>query len=254
MTGHTVRGLTIEDSSGRCHRVYAGNALLAALHGLAALGPLLTRPTAVGLRRAHDPSGRGFKASSYAYFTDQGVLDPLRPQRARLAAEVGRLTQLAFPKGTRIQQRRFQEEPELLYLEARSRRGVRAAVFVRNSGTEDKTGAQVRGRKSDAGRLGRLLEQLALLLQLRLKDLGKPGAQAALELLEAARKRRLRASGRGAGAERSALLKILEQKEGLLRAGRDGRFELTARGARLLGLRSLAPTPRQASRGGRPAP
>ena len=247
MTGHTIRALSFEDAAGQRQRVYAGNALLAALHSLAALGPLIQQPSAAAMRRAHDPTVRGFKASAYTYFSNQAALKPRRLARARLAAELGRLVKAAFPLDSRIRARYFPEEPELLYLEARVNREVRAAAFVRNSGTEDKTGAHVRGSRKDERRLRQLLDKLALLLQIRVKQFSKPGAQATLRLLAAVRDQQLPEAARDAQSEAGALLKVLQQKEGLIAGDGAGGLSLTPRGQALLELMS-------AGRGARPAP
>ena len=71
-----------------------------------------------------------------------------------------------------------QEEPEMLLLNVLEKGLPAAAVFVRNSGTEDKLSLYLRGRKELEVRLESLAEKIYTFLLLSFKNKNSPMAQA----------------------------------------------------------------------------
>jgi hypothetical protein len=122
----------------------------------------------------------------------------------------------------------------MLYLAVKGADGrQRAGIFVRNSGTEEKTGVNVRGTLEDSAELLRAGEEAILYLARAMKDRGHAMAKAGRAVLEA-----LRAGPRPAppvpeGVNRERLLEELANKEKVIRACAAG-YELTPLGARML--------------------
>jgi hypothetical protein len=81
---------------------------------------------------------------------------------------------------------RFDDEPDMLFANAKTLDGdLRAAVFIRKSGTENKIGISVRGSKGDAPELLRIGEELTLDLATVVKDMGDPMTMAQLKVVQA---------------------------------------------------------------------
>jgi hypothetical protein len=75
------------------------------------------------------------------------------------------------------------EDTDMLYLKALKSGVHTASVFIRNSGTEDKTGVSLRGPLGDKERLLNLGESVLRLLMTRIKDSSSAMAAAERELL-----------------------------------------------------------------------
>ena len=111
----------------------------------------------------------------------------------------------------------------------------RAGIFVRNSGTEEKTGVNVRGSLEDAEALVAVGEAAALYLAREMKDRDHAMARAEKGVLEA-----LADGPRAAGelpipddVHRERLLEEMANKEKVIRACAAG-FERTQLGTRML--------------------
>jgi len=124
----------------------------------------------------------------------------------------------------------------MLYLAVRGADGrQRAGIFVRNSGTEEKTGVNVRGTLEDAEELARVGEEAIVFLARALKDRGHAMAKAERAILEALRggPKAPAALAVPEGVHRERLLEELANKEKVIRASAAG-YELTPLGARML--------------------
>ncbi|MBI3091913.1 MAG: hypothetical protein HYY96_14730 [Candidatus Tectomicrobia bacterium] len=256
-TGHCITAGVARCLDGRELPVFLGNGLKSAINTFAATQRLLRdcEPRRRPALLAH-PFAPGHKRTFYAYYTRKAEFQ--RGSPAWVAVEELLRRQLA--EGLRLERpqepctvRRleFPEEPDMLYLgvhDAAER--LLVGVFARNSGTEEKTGVNVRG----AAELARLLdaageEALRLLLR-RLKDASHPYARAERRILahlarlaEAAGEQ---AEAGGAGCDEAALQALLaeersevnlgrllhemEARQGLLRRAPRG-YALTERGA-----------------------
>jgi hypothetical protein len=69
---------------------------------------------------------------------------------------------------------RFPEELDMLYVSLTLKNGSRAAVFVRNSGTENKTSINLRGAKRDGPRLKKIGLLCVRVLLSTMKDSNNP--------------------------------------------------------------------------------
>jgi len=223
-TGHNISRGHLTTRAGQEVEVFAGNGLKSALNTFVATRGLSPR-------EAHRPFEPGFKRTFYVYYTDKGKLAAASP----VFQGVGRVIEETCTLGPTTPQPR-PEEPDMLYLAVLDRGGrQRAGIFVRNSGTEEKTGVNVRGAIEDGDELVRIGEAALLFLARRMKAVDHPMARAERAVLEAlAAGPRPRAElpiPDGVHAER--LLEEMANKEKVIRACPDG-YERTELGQRML--------------------
>jgi phosphomannomutase len=223
-TGHNISRGHVTTRAGREVEVFLGNGLKSALNTFVATRGLAPREAA-------RPFPRGFKKTFYVYYTRKELLhagsEAFRGVEGviRRACALGEVVEEPRP-----------EEPDMLYLAVRGADGrQRAGIFVRNSGTEEKTGVNVRGTLEDAEELARVGEEAIVHLARTLKDREHAMARAEHEVLRA-----LRAGARAAaalpipeGVHRERLLEELANKEKVIRAVPAG-YELTPLGTRML--------------------
>lgn len=189
-TGHTVTAGRVECIDGSQRIVYFGNGLKSAVNTFAA-----TRELAKELhgeeyyRRLHQPFPPGFKRTIPVYYTDKSLLQPGIEIRRELEEKLlmicrrrfeGRFTPELLPRA---------EEPEMIYIglsepgNDKAPRTTNAAIFVRNSGTEDKTSVYLRGNVKDENDLMAIGGEAALLAGSRLKRADHPYASAELAVM-----------------------------------------------------------------------
>ena len=153
-TGHNItRGyLTRED--GEQIPVFLGNGLKSAINTFAATELLLgSKPVKTYFSGLSRPFPPGFKQTLYAYYVRQDLFQQNSPIWDRLKKAIFKEARtLEFQP--RIVP--FPEEPDMLYIALTHKSGARAAVFVRNSGTENKIGINLRGAKKNAAKLEKI--------------------------------------------------------------------------------------------------
>ncbi len=223
-TGHNISRGHLTTRAGEEVEVFVGNGLKSALNTFVATRGLSPR-------EAHRPFEPGFKQTFYVYYTDKGKLAEDSP----VFQGVARVIEETCALGPTTPQPR-PEEPDMLYLAVNDEAGrQRAGIFVRNSGTEEKTGVNVRGAREDGDELERIGEAALLYLARSMKDADHPMARAEKAVLEA-----LAAGPRApdelpipAGVHAERLLEEMANKEKVIRAGPDG-FERTELGQRML--------------------
>jgi len=112
----------------------------------------------------------------------------------------------------------------------------RAGVFVRNSGTEEKTGVNVRGALEDSGALMEMAEKAVLYLARTMKDHSHPMARAERAILDALSGGPLPESALPVpdAVSKERLLQEMANKEKVIQLGADGTYERTELGARML--------------------
>jgi len=223
-TGHNISQGWLTDATGNERTIFTGNGLKSALNTFVA-----TR--GMSAVEAHHPFVPGFKRTFYVYYTDKPRLAAGSDVFEGVAAAI----EAACTLGP-VRRVVHEAEPDMLYLAVDAADGSqRAGIFVRNSGTEEKTGVNVRGAVDDADALVACGEAALLYLSANMKDHGHAMAQAERAILEAL--------GDGPlpddrlpipdGVHRERLLLELQHKEQVIRAG-EGGFERTGRGARML--------------------
>ncbi len=223
-TGHNISRGRVTRRDGETVDVFLGNGLKSALNTFVATRGLSPR-------EAHRPFPPGFKRTFYVYYTTKELF----AKGSEAFSGVGAIIEEKCTLGPTVPQGR-PEEPDMLYLAVRDDEGrQRAGVFVRNSGTEEKTGVNVRGDRKDAGALIAVGEAAVLYLARTLKDWDHPMAQAEKAVLEALEHGPLAADALpipdGVHAER--LLEELANKEKVIAKCAQG-YERTPFGARML--------------------
>src|SRR3990167_6731612 len=157
--------------------VFAGNGLKSAINTFAAsesllnpLSPPFTKGGKDGIipsdyfQQLHSPFEHGFKKTFYIYKTDKSRLSKETELWNKLAGFIKNICMEKFGNSVELSLKERDEEPDTLYFAiynppipplVKGGEGgfLRGCVFVRNSGTEDKTGINVRGSINDSERL-----------------------------------------------------------------------------------------------------
>jgi phosphomannomutase len=224
-TGHNISKGYLGDrnsSGGSSRVVFTGNGLKSALNTFVATRGLTPA-------QAHRPYAPGFKRTFYVYYTDKAALTAGSDVFEGVAAAITKACSLGP-----VRRVVHEAEPDMLYLAIDGEDGTqRGGVFVRNSGTEEKTGVNVRGPAEDAAALVELGQVAVLYLAAHIKSSAHAMAQAELRILEEVRGGPAQiAEPTGVNAER--LFLELEHKEKVIRAAGDGTWEITDWGRRML--------------------
>ena len=164
-TGHNITTGTLTLPNKKKVSVYSGNGLKSALNTFAATEQLATTLSPQKyIQSIRQPFSPGFKSTLYTYYIHQDLFY----RDSQVWQKVKRLLlQTAKQYGYSGKTRNFADDPDMLYI---SLAEGKAGIFVRNSGTENKISVNLRGRKSDTGKLKKIgLEILKLLFSL-LKD------------------------------------------------------------------------------------
>jgi hypothetical protein len=220
-TGHSVTVGRVTTESGAVRIVYIGNGPKSALNALVASRPLRRESSLTEFhKRLHRPFPRGVKRTVPVYYTDKAILAPGSAFRRQLEAEMMAAARDRFGDRFDIRPHPRDEEPEMFYLafadhaEGDEEGTVRAALFVRNSGTEAKTSVYLRGPAELAEEFSDLVEGAATLLHRLMKDLASPWAIAERAILA-----RLRERGPLPLAEFADLLEGINAKRLLVEMG-----------------------------------
>jgi len=149
-SGHLVWPVEIENEDGEPRLVITGNGILTGLLGAAAI----VRAGLSG-RAAARPFEPGVCSTLYTYFVEKARLyrgSPVWRKDLEIAAEeVARLVrERLLPAGAGISPVSFENDPDMLYLKIEAAGSQVGAVFVRNSGTENKTATYARGAAEHA--------------------------------------------------------------------------------------------------------
>ncbi|HEB73046.1 MAG TPA: hypothetical protein ENI77_10550 [Nitrospirae bacterium] len=194
-SGHSITIGYLETAQGEKVVVFHGNGLKSLLNTFAA-----------GLRRedsglsAQDrfskrvrPYPRGFKKTWYAYYVNKSLWkrgsDVWMETVGAIKKEVEKLDDVI-----KTEEKIFPGELDMLYIPVETGE-FSASVYIRNSGTENKTGVNVRGPLSRSDTLMEMGEAVSLALTPLIKDMSDPMAGAEMELIEKT------AAGRGAPAD-----------------------------------------------------
>jgi len=230
-TGHNISRGEVTTRAGDRRDVFLGNGLKSALNTFAATRGLEPR-------EAHRPFPPGFKRTFYVYYTNKELLAAGSEVFSGVREVVERACAQAGLEPTEVRAR--PEEPDMMYIAVLDPGGgQRAGIFVRNSGTEEKTGVNVRGSLEDADALTRIGAAAAVYLAGAMKDRGHPMAVAEKAVLEALADGPRPADGLldglpvPEGVHHERLLEELANKEKVIRLGFGG-WERTELGARML--------------------
>ncbi|MHC4938423.1 MAG: hypothetical protein ACYTHK_05595 [Planctomycetota bacterium] len=223
-TGHNISKGWLVALDGTTKEVFTGNGLKSALNTFVSTRGM--SPAA-----AHRPFAPGFKQTFYVYYTDKEALTAGSDVFEGVAKTIEEHCTLGP-----VRRVEHPEEPDMLYLAVDGDDGMqRAGIFVRNSGTEEKTGVNVRGMTADAAALRAVGEKALLYLAGHMKAHDHPMARAERAILEALGEGPLPESDLPIPEDvhRERLLLELAKKEKVI-ASTDGRYERTERGANML--------------------
>jgi phosphomannomutase len=161
--------------------VFIGNGLNCALNSLAAIQALRQSNNDVEFFAwLRNPYPSGFQKSLPVYYVDKSLLAEASVLREKLKEML--LAELKWT-GMKVEIVKRPEEPEMLLLNVLQNGFPVAAVFVRNSGTEDKLALYLRGRVDLAARLEALAKKIYKYLLVSFKSKTNQMAQAEYTVL-----------------------------------------------------------------------
>lgn len=180
-TGHNITPGKLIRSDGTPATVYCGNGLKSALNTFVASQFLLGQAEGQSyFTKLAQPFPPGFKKTYYVYYVRKELFfrDSAVWRQVRKTLGVA-----ARRRGLALKARRFPEDPDMLYLSVGRLKKDEGALFVRNSGTENKIGINLRGDTRDAAALRSLAEPVIRLLLSILKDTANHFYRLELDLL-----------------------------------------------------------------------
>ena len=173
-SGHAVTTGFMTGPDGRTAPVHHGSGIQLLLNTAAAIME--------GGMDAHGGYLPGFKKTMYIYHVDKGKWRRgssawVRSQETAAEWAKTLLRPLELEEMIRL------EEADMLYLKLMDGQNHVASVFIRSSGTEDKTGVSLRGPEAMSSSLQNLGETLARQLSLAIKDTNSAMGRAELRIL-----------------------------------------------------------------------
>jgi len=235
-TGHSIHEGIIPVSCRDEKRIFAGNGLKGAINTLIAAHRLTegmnATQAATALARPFEP---GFKQSLYAYYIDKSLF----ARESEAWKETETVIREAFaqsaPSGYSLEPELIADEPDMLYIKIiRSGEGQAGSVFVRNSGTEDKIGVNVRGARGMENFLGEIGGRAIFRLMKTMKNSANPMALAEARLLATLAENEQPDKGSFAGIDFDRLVYEMEMKQKLI-GGSGGMLVLTPLGRGIIG-------------------
>ena len=167
-TGHNITHgyLTREDN--KLTPVFLGNGLKSAINTFVASQVLLgTKSMHAYYSALVNPFPMGFKQTFYTYYIKKELFHKNSKLWNLLKKSICRE---ARDKGFIPRCNSFNEDPDMLYISLTSKNSTRAAVFIRNSGTENKIGINLRGPKKNAVKLEFIGQKCVRILLSSMKD------------------------------------------------------------------------------------
>lgn len=180
---HVTLGRT--DVNGHFLPVFSGNGLKAMSNTLTAIWAL-SQGRSVGdwIETVCYPYPMGFRKTYYAFYTNREKFSLEADAWKNIKRHLHMTCESKWGKIYQPHRLRISEDPSMLYLSLKDSEGIqRAAVFVRNSGTEEKTGVTVQGSVGEATNLAEVGETVLHSLLLDLKSGAHPCVQAEVEVL-----------------------------------------------------------------------
>ncbi len=225
-SGHHVTLGRVKSETG-FSPLFAGDGLKAAVNALASMRSLAPgKSTEAWMEAVRRPFEAGHRKTRYAFYTDRARFAPGTEVWRDMDGLLARSCRSAFGRQVRARQLKIPEDPGMLYLALDDAGGVqRAGVFVRNSGTEERTGVTVQGGAEDAKALDSVADAAARALLRDLKREAHPYRAAERSILERLLQERLSQSRAEesirAGVEAGRLLMEMERQGLIVRDGGD---------------------------------
>ena len=186
-SGHTVAPGLLVNAVGEGRRFAAGDGLKSFLNTSAALRSLFEDAEPEDAYAAiAAPFPRGFKRSYYAYHVARSRFAPGTEAWEAIAAKLMEAAKSAFSGVATPRFAPLEDDAGVMYLALEDGAGgPLGAVYVRNSGTESRTGVVLRGPAGWEEKLCAVGDEVLREILLRMKDDDSPGARAEASLLEA---------------------------------------------------------------------
>ncbi len=173
-SGHVIT-LAKMDTFERSAPVFIGNGFKCALNSLAAILTLRrSKNTPKFFSWLKNPFPPGIQKSFPVYYVDKTLLEEDSVLRKKLKEKLDELKWV----DKEVEIVKSQEEPEMLLQRVLENGLPVAAVFIRNSGTEDKLTLYLRGREGLSGNLDNIAETIYPFLLSAFKNKANPMAQA----------------------------------------------------------------------------
>ncbi len=188
-SGHTMVPGLLADAEGAVRRVAAGDGLKTFLNTCAAVRNLFREAAPQEAYAAlAAPFPRGCKKSYYAYHVERSCLEPGADAWKAIGKTLSSRVEEVFSGAAVSRFAPFDDDPGVMYLALEDAAGgPLGAVYVRNSGTENRTGVVLRGPAEWEERLAEVGEDVLREILAHMKNVASPGAQAEAYLLEALR-------------------------------------------------------------------
>ena len=217
---------------GETVRCFAGNGIKSGLNSLLAVSKNLSGlKVSEWFEKLAQPYSPGVKETYYVYYVDKSRLLPGSKFRESLQSVLKSEVDNVFPPLYQSELVFFREEDSMIYCRISRGNMVVGAVFIRNSGTEDKSALYLRGEQEISSYLFRLGGKIHLYLLSGLKNRESEFTDFEIKLLKAV--------GQGQSIEGllsantdlpvDRMIKEIEQKEGLINRS-DGNVQLTEKG------------------------
>jgi len=234
-SGHCITPGFIETQYGLM-RYFAGSGVKSGLNSLVSLNEIFKNiPIEKQLDYLCQPFPPGIKQTFYVYYVNKSKIQPGSEFRKTLEKYFISTVEGFLPEGFCCEVVRFSEEKEMLYGKITKNSELMGAVFIRNSGTEDKSALYLRGSKEIETFLCRMGDQLHLFLLKGLKNKESEFSKFETELLNNIHQNQsiehLFKNFSSLPVER--VLKEIELKEGLIERF-DGKLRLTEKGKLLI--------------------
>ena len=186
-SGHTVVPGLLVNALGEGQRIAVGDGLKSFLNTSAALRSLFEEANPEEAYAAvAAPFPRGFKRSYYAYHVERNRFAPGTEAWEVITRKLMEGTMSAFSGTATPRFAPLEDDAGVMYLALEDEAGgPLGAVYVRNSGTESRTGVVLRGPAGWEEKLSAVGEEVLREILRRMKDDDSPGARAEAYLLEA---------------------------------------------------------------------
>jgi phosphomannomutase len=161
-SGHNITEGYLKTKDNKEISIFTGNGLKSAINTFAASESILSKSdTKSYFQKLHSPFEHGFKKTFYIYGTDKSKLAKGTPLWKDLEIFIRKSCLEKFENSVELSLKEKDEEPDMLYLAIYDKgdrfapltASLRGCIFARNSGTEDKTGINVRGSTTDMDKL-----------------------------------------------------------------------------------------------------
>ena len=192
-SGHTVAPGLLVNAMGEGRRFAAGDGLKSFLNTCAAVRGLFEDANPEDAYAAiAAPFPRGFKRSYYVYHVARSRFAPGAEAWEAIGEKLMECAESTFPGVARPRWSPLEDDAGVMYLALEDEAGgPLGAVYVRNSGTENRTGVVMRGPAEWENKLRALGEEALREIIMRMKDNEAPGARAEKCLLESLREREM---------------------------------------------------------------